>query len=66
MKKIFKIFIYAITSIAILVLIFLTVIYFQVSHEAKAQIVRGAIDSILFSESPVYYDDQVTPIGVYF
>jgi penicillin-binding protein 1A len=66
MKKIFKIFIYAITSIAILVLIFLTVIYFQVSHEAKAQIDRGAIDSILFSESPVYYDDQVTPIGVYF
>jgi penicillin-binding protein 1A len=66
MKKIFKIFIYAIISIAILVLVFLTGIYFQVSHEAKTQIDRGAIDNILFSESPVYYDDQITPIGVYF
>ena len=66
MKNIFKIFIYAITSIAVLALIFLTGICLQVYHEAKAEIDRGAIDNILFSESPVYYDDQVTPIGVYF
>jgi penicillin-binding protein 1A len=66
MKKIFRVFIYTIALIAILALIFLLGIYLQVSHEAKAQIDRGAIDSILFSESPVYYDDQVTPIGVYF
>ena len=66
MKKKIKTFIYIITSIAILSLIFLTGLYLQVSHEAKAQIDRGAIDSILFSESPVYYDDHVTPIGVYF
>ncbi len=66
MKKIFKIFIYAITSIVILTLILITGIYLQVSHEAKAQIDKGAIERILFSESPVYYDDQVTPIGVYF
>src|SRR4030042_2958464 len=66
MKKIFKIFIYTITSTAILALILFTGIYLQVSHETKAQIDRGAIDSVLFSESPVYYDDQVTLMGVYF
>lgn len=27
---------------------------------------KGAIDNIIFSESPVYYDDEKTPIGVFF
>ncbi len=66
MKKKFKILLYSITLITLAAIAFLIVIYLQVSHEANANIERGAIDNILFSESPVYYDDQVTPIGVYF
>lgn len=66
MKKKFKILFYSITLITLAAIAFLIVIYLQVSHEANANIERGAIDNILFSESPVYYDDQVTPIGVYF
>jgi len=66
MKKIFKVLIYSITLITLVTVASLVVVYLQVSNEATALIERGAIDNILFSESPVYYDDQVTPIGVYF
>jgi membrane peptidoglycan carboxypeptidase len=41
-------------------------IYNDVSEEAKEKIKRGAIDSVLFSESPVYYDDGETVLGVFF
>ena len=41
-------------------------IYSEVSEEAKEKIKRGAIDSIVFSESPVYYDDGETVLGVFF
>ena len=37
-----------------------------VRQEVKGQIDRGIINKIIFSESPVYYSDEVTPIGVFF
>ncbi len=37
-----------------------------VRQGVKSQIDRGVIDSIISSESPVYYNDGVNPIGVYF
>lgn len=41
-------------------------VYYQVSKEADSRIARGAIEKIIFSESPVYYEDGETPIGVFF
>jgi membrane peptidoglycan carboxypeptidase len=41
-------------------------IYNDVAEEAKEKIKGGAIDSIVFSESPVYYDDGETVLGVFF
>jgi len=38
----------------------------KVAREASSRIERGAIDRIIASESPVYYDDGHTPIGVFF
>ncbi len=45
---------------------FLGYLYYKVSREAATRIQRGAIDRIIASESPVYYDDNRTPIGVFF
>jgi len=41
-------------------------LYHDVAEEAKEKIKHGAIDSIVFSESPVYYDDGETVLGVFF
>lgn len=41
-------------------------VYYQVYSEAQTRIERGVIERIIFSESPVFYDDGVTPIGVFF
>ena len=41
-------------------------LYNDVAQEAKEKIKRGAIDSIIFSESPVYCDDGETILGVFF
>lgn len=41
-------------------------IYNDVAEEAKEKIKGGAIDNIVFSESPVYYDDGETVLGVFF
>ncbi len=35
-------------------------------RDTSTRIERGAIDRIIASESPVYYDDGVTPIGMFF
>ena len=43
-----------------------TVLYVQVSRETKERIQRGVIESIIFSESPVYYDDGESVMGVFF
>lgn len=39
---------------------------YEVSREAQSRIERGAIDRVIASETPVYYDDGQTPIGVFF
>jgi len=40
--------------------------YYTVNREASTRIERGAIDEVIASESPVYYADGRTPIGVFF
>ncbi|MBW2303092.1 MAG: transglycosylase domain-containing protein [Deltaproteobacteria bacterium] len=46
--------------------LFLGLLYHTVSREATQRIQRGLIDKIIFSESPVYYDDEKSIIGVFF
>ena len=65
-RKKLKIFIYSAGSLFLFLILFLSVLYIQVSRDASTRIERGVIDSIIFSESPVYYDDGETPIGVFF
>jgi len=43
-----------------------TFVYFQVSRETSERIQKGAINRIIFSESPVYYDDGKSILGVFF
>ena len=45
---------------------FLAGIYIQIYKETSERIEKGAIKDIISSESPVYYDDGVNTIGVYF
>ena len=45
---------------------YLYLFYDEVSKEAAERIDRGIIDSIIFSESPVYYDDGQNIVGVFF
>ena len=45
---------------------FLGYIFYKVTDEASTYIRRGAVDRIIASESPVFYDDCITPIGVFF
>jgi len=58
-----------IISLLILILVpcaFLGYFYYTVSREAATHIERGAIEQVIASESPVYYADGRTPIGVFF
>ncbi len=41
-------------------------VYYKLTRDAANRIEEGAIDRIVASESPVYYDDGLTPIGVFF
>ncbi len=41
-------------------------IIFDVTRDASMRIQRGAINRIIASESPVFYSDGKTPIGVFF
>ena len=41
-------------------------VYSELANEAAKRIEEGAIDRVVASESPVYYDDGLTPIGVFF
>jgi penicillin-binding protein 1A len=66
MKKRFKIILYSFLVLFLFIAAFLFGLYIQVSHETATNIQKGAIDSIIFSESPAYYDDEETPIGVFF
>ncbi len=46
--------------------VYLYLFYQEVSREAAERIERGVIDSVIFSESPVYYDDGQSIVGVFF
>ena len=46
--------------------LYLSFLYYQVSQDAAIRIDRGAIENIIFSESPVYYDDGKNILGVFF
>lgn len=65
-KKAFKICLISLLCLILAPVVFLVVLYYQVSKETAGRIERGVIDRIIFSESPVYYDDGKTPIGVFF
>ncbi len=56
-------------SLAFLVLvplIYIGYMWISVTRDAEQRIEKGLIKQVIFSESPVYYDDGVTPIGVFF
>ncbi len=65
-KRKLKILVYTLGILSLLLLTYLITLYIQVSSDASDRIERGVIDSITFSESPVYYDDEETAIGVFF
>jgi penicillin-binding protein 1A len=65
-KRKLRIILYAFGLIFLFLLVYLITLYIQVSADASDRIERGVIDSIIFSESPVYYEDGKTPIGVFF
>jgi penicillin-binding protein 1A len=65
-KRIIKISVVLSLFIALGAMVFLALFYGQVSREASTRIQRGVIERIIFSESPVYYDDGKSIIGVFF
>ncbi|MFC1821935.1 transglycosylase domain-containing protein [Thermodesulfobacteriota bacterium] len=65
-KKSFRIFSLIFVFCILFICVFLAVVYQQVSSDASTRIKRGVIERVIFSESPVYYDDGKTPIGVFF
>lgn len=66
MLKFLKVSIYIISSFTLICIAFFIIIYIQVTSETSELIERGAVKNTILSESPVYYDDGVTPIGVFF
>ena len=66
MGKKSKLLILVVCVLVLVPLSFLGYFYLKVTREASSRIERGAIDRIIASESPVYYDDGHTPIGVFF
>ncbi len=67
MKKIkFQTIILFFLIIVLSLVAFFSFFYYRVSSDASAGIERGAIKNIIFSESPVYYDDGENVIGVFF
>jgi penicillin-binding protein 1A len=65
-KKKKKIFIISACLVFFIPVILLGFVFYDVTLDASTRIQRGAIDRIIASESPVYYDDGETPIGVFF
>ncbi|MDY6881261.1 MAG: transglycosylase domain-containing protein [Thermodesulfobacteriota bacterium] len=55
-----------IAFIFLLPLILFGYTYYEVTLDASTRIQKGVIQNIIRSESPVYYDDKETPIGVFF
>jgi membrane peptidoglycan carboxypeptidase len=65
-RWIFRIFLLLIVLSMVCAGVLIAVLYRNVSEEAKTHIARGIIDAVIFSESPVYYDDGKSVIGVFF
>ncbi len=66
MKLPLKKFFYISGVLFLVLLLTVTCFFLYVRNGVKSQIERGAIEKIIFSESPVFYDDEATPIGVFF
>ncbi|RLB19895.1 MAG: hypothetical protein DRG63_00045 [Deltaproteobacteria bacterium] len=62
-SKIFLVFL--IIAVAVPAILFGT-LYVMVTRDAANRIQKGIILQVINSESPVYYDDGKTPIGVFF
>jgi len=56
----------AVCFLILVPLVFLGYTYYEITKETSERINRGAIDQVINSESPVYYSDGQTPIGVFF
>ena len=52
--------------IILIPIVFFGYTFYEVTRNASTRIQRGVIENIIRSESPVYYDDNSTPIGVFF
>ena len=61
-----RILLWTICLLLLVPLIFLGYTYYEITKETSERINRGAIDQVINSESPVYYSDGQTPIGVFF
>ena len=61
-----RIVLYCFLGLFLALALYLAFIYHQVSQETASRIDRGAIENIIFSESPVYYDDGKSTLGVFF
>ena len=61
-----RIFFWFLCFLILVPLGFLGYTYYQITRETSERINRGAIDLVIDSESPVYYSDGKTPIGVFF
>lgn len=66
MKKRSKICLAALVSIVVIPALLFLGMYFQVTRETAKRIQKGVIREVIGSESPVFYDDGETPIGVFF
>ncbi len=61
-----KILLSAFLFLVVIPVMVLLVFYFQITRETAKRIQKGAIRDVIASESPVFYDDGQTPIGVFF
>ncbi|MBW2710181.1 MAG: transglycosylase domain-containing protein, partial [Deltaproteobacteria bacterium] len=61
-----RILLWAFCLLVMVMLVFLGSTYYEITKETSERINRGAINQVINSESPVYYSDGQTPIGVFF
>jgi penicillin-binding protein 1A len=65
-KKKRHLFILLFCLLILVLFCFFAFFYYTVTRDAATRIERGAVDRIIASESPAFYDDGLTPIGVFF
>jgi penicillin-binding protein 1A len=66
LKKKRHVFIFLFCLLILVPFCFFAFFYYTVTRDAATRIERGAVDRIIASESPAFYDDGRTPIGVFF